>query len=447
MAAREGLTDAERFPLMSKQGQAMLDRLRQHPSAPVYNLRCGDRLTREKLEAVRRYEAALVSNEPAWQFRELPDWVIEYTDRCLRDVPIYRNGGGAANSFFDLPTVTRADLAREPWSFVPDARSLEDLMVYYTSGTTGKPLNVLSHPETASMRLPLFRKALRARGADVLGGRGRVAIAFICAQLSTLTYATISEFLGEAGVVKVNLNPAEWRDPDDRIRFLEDLDAEIYTGDPLSFMALADLPVKVSPRGMISSAMRLLPAVRQELEKRFQCPVADIYSTCESGPIAHAVEGGYAILPNDLYVEALDDEGRPVAPGEIGEITLTGGRNPFLPLLRYRTGDWASISYAGATPLLQNLEGRAPVVFRATDGRLLNNIDVATVLRPIPLAQFVLHQNADGSLLLRTRGGLHAERQAREALLQLFGQDQTVEVGTIPDDQWKVVPYSTDLCP
>ncbi len=37
-----------------------------------------------------------------------------------------------------------------------------------------------------------------------------------------------------------------------------------------------------------------------------------------------------SLLAQDVYVEI---------PGERGEITLTGGRSPYLPLLRYRTSD------------------------------------------------------------------------------------------------------------
>ncbi|HVY60689.1 MAG TPA: phenylacetate--CoA ligase family protein, partial [Planctomycetota bacterium] len=46
---------------------------------------------------------------------------------------------------------------------------------------------------------------------------------------------------------------------------------------------------------------------------------------------------GLHILPPDLLVESLE-------PSE--ELVFTGGRNPFLPLVRYRTGDRARLDRA-----------------------------------------------------------------------------------------------------
>jgi len=42
-------------------------------------------------------------------------------------------------------------------------------------------------------------------------------------------------------------------------------------------------------------------------------------------------------------VEIVGDSGAPLPSGEFGEIAVTGGRNPYLPLLRYRTGDFAAL--------------------------------------------------------------------------------------------------------
>ncbi|MFA6959075.1 MAG: AMP-binding protein [Thermoanaerobaculia bacterium] len=440
--ATEGLTDRERFPLLDEEGARMLSRLRQHPHAPRFNLRTGDRLDAAMLERVRRWEAAQRESSPRWLPGQPPDWVEPFAAQALADVPIYRRAGVA--SFEAFSSVTRADLAREPWSFVPDAAALDDLMVFYTSGTTGKPLYVVTHPEVPAKKLALYRKAIRACGGDMTGGAGRVALAFVCSQAKTLTYATISSLLGQAGAVKVNLHPSQWSDPADRAKFLDDLDPEVLTGDPIGFADLAALPVAIRPKALVSSAMTVTPSLRAKLEARFGCPVVDIYSTCESGPIALARGDFYEVLPADLYVETLDADGNNCAPGVVGEITLTGGRNPFLPLLRYRTGDYAALESRDGKPVLTQLEGRAPVRFRTTDGRWINNIDVATALRPLPLVQFSLLQKIDGSLLLRIRGDA-GESPLRGALESLFGAGQPLAIEPIPDDAWKVVPYSSDL--
>lgn len=448
--ASAGLTDAMRFPTATPDALAWLQSLRQHSHAPRYNFACGDRLTAEAVDRVRTFERELLAPAAPSPPGRLPAWVSAFAERCLREVPIYRRRGGETSDFHSLPTCDRNDLGREPWSFVPDGEPLDDLMVYYTSGTSGRPIDVLSHPETAAKRIPLFRAALAAHGSGLDGGADRVAIAFVCSQSETLTYASISAYLAGAGNVKINLRASEWRDPSDRVRFLDACRPEVLTGDPLSFSDLAELPVGVSvdwkPRGMISSAMALLPATRQRLEERFGCPVVDLYSTCESGPIAFGVaEGRHRVLPKDLHVEVLDDRGSPCEPGKRGEVALTGGRNPFFPMLRYRTGDHASLEIDGGVPCLVGLQGREPVTFTAADGRMINNLDVTTSLRPFALAEFSLRQKVDGVMEFRYRGPESAAAGIEQALVVLFGKSTRISFVAPPSDGKKLVAFETEI--
>ena len=76
---------------------------------------------------------------------------------------------------------------------------------------------------------------------------------------------------------------------------------------------------------------------------------------------------------------------------------MTGGRNPFLPLLRYRTGDWGRLDDAPCAcgdpmPRIVALEGRAPVLFRSAAGGSVNPVDVSGVLRAHPIVQHELVQ-------------------------------------------------------
>src|SRR5262249_24567435 len=150
-------------------------------------------------------------------------------------------------------------------------------------------------------------------------------------------------YFDSAGFAKINLNPADWNHPDDRRRFLEDCQPEIYTGDHFAFDELARLDLTARPKALISSATTLLPGQRARLEAHFGCPVIDMYALNEAGPVAYSRDAGHEVLPHDLYVEIVDDAGRPVEPGQRGEVVVTGGVNPNLPLVRYRTGDFAAL--------------------------------------------------------------------------------------------------------
>ena len=470
--------DYQNFPLLDESGAVMLRFLREHPNAPRYTHVGCDRLSAAGLERVRAYEAELLapaggrppvvhaevheagSLAPAGgRQQELPDWLHEFAAGCFQAVPFYRAYGALTlpvpAAFFDIPACNRDDLQAEPWAFVPDAQPLDDLVIYQTSGTTGHPLDILTHPEPLAMYLPLLRAALATRGVLLDAGANRVAIVCVCFQRSTWTYAAVLPALAQAGYAKINLNLAGWRAPSDREAFLDACDAQLYTGDPLSFIELSRLPLRTRPRALVSTAMALSPSLQRSLEERFGCPVFDLYSTNETGPIAVGGDGTFKLLQPRLYVEILDAEGNVCSPGTRGEVTVSGGFNPFLPLLRYRTGDYARLAFQGSEPVLVGLEGRPPVVFEGAAGQAINNIDVSNALKPFGLAQYALHQFRDGSLRLRVRAGhidLSQTNSAglvgvRAALLALFGAAQPLSIDAldaIASTGDKLVQYTRD---
>ncbi|MEP7359656.1 MAG: capsule biosynthesis protein CapK, partial [Anaerolineales bacterium] len=194
----ETLTEAERYPWLTDDARRRLQWLLEHPHAPRYNHRCGDRLTAAGLEQVRAYERRVHAAPPAWAPGQLPGWVAGFAAECLREVPFYRRHGAPPANFLDVPTSSRADLSREPWAFVPDSAPLDDLLVYRSSGTTGHPLTILSHPVTASSYLPLLRAALALHAVRLRGG-DCVSILLACFQQRTYTYASVSAYLDGAG--------------------------------------------------------------------------------------------------------------------------------------------------------------------------------------------------------------------------------------------------------
>jgi len=442
--------DADRFPILTDSGRRRLRWMREHPQAPRFNRLGVDRLTPAGASRVAAFEQALLSGPRGWRAAEVPRWVMEFAAFCCREVPAYRDPAPPA-SFFDLPTCTRADLSRAPWDFVPDTQPLEGLVVFQTSGATGHPLNIITHPEVLSHYWPLLRAALGEYGVALEAARDEtapVSVVVTCYQATTYTYAALSSYLHQAGLAKINLQPAEWRDPADRARFLDDCRPEVYTGDPVSLAELARLPLTARPKALVSTSMALLPGLRQSLAERFGCPVVDVYSMNEAGPIAVALpDGSHGLLTHRLYVEVLDEAGAPCPPGARGEITLTGGFNPFLPLLRYRTGDWASLDLGDPRRLrLVGLEGRAPVVFRAADGHAINNIDVTAALKPLALPQYSLHQFADGGLRLRAAPSPVAPDDIRAALLRVFGPPAALTIEPFdPAQTGKLVQYSRDV--
>ena len=448
-------TDEQRFPTLSEAGQRLLRWLREHPHAPRYTAASGNRLTADYLRRVRDYEAELESSPKGWAPGKQPEWPNDFVAMCYRAVPFYRRYGDQPRLLVDIPTLARADLSREPWAFVPDSLPLDDLIIHATSGTTGHPLVIPSHPIVGACYTPLYKAALHLHGLELKAGRGQICCALVGWQRKSFTYPSVTPHQDEAGHLKLNLHPDDWRDPADRAKFLDDCNPELYTGDPIAFAELMKLPLKTRPRALISTAVMLADGLRDELESHFGCPVLDMYSMNESGPIAVALPRSashtsqtYHLLQHRLYVEIIDPDGEPCLPGVRGEITLTGGLNFYLPLLRYRTNDNAALEWRDGQPVLVGFEGRPPVTFRATNGQMISTLDVTAALKPFAIPQFTLHQTANGALQLKVRRTAVETDTVRTALLAVFGSDQVVTVESVESlagENDKVIQYTREI--
>ena len=150
--------------------------------------------------------------------------------------------------------------------------------------------------------------------------------------------------------------------------------------EPLSRYLLENGSPSIRPRAIITSSETLGESVRELFEAAFECPVFDHYGAAEMAALITQCERGtYHPNPEFGIVEILRD-GRPVAPGETGEIVATGFINDAMPLIRYATGDHAVRSDAlcpcgRAFPVVQRIEGRRDDVLETPDGRLIGRLD------------------------------------------------------------------------
>lgn len=438
------LTEAERFPLLTPRGRQLLHALRQDPHAPRWNWPNGEQLDAAGLERVERFAHALNARHPAPN-----DWLQQFTDFCVAEVPFHRRRIAPGTPFAAVATCSRADLAPRVWEFVPDGEPLDDVIVFSSSGTTGHPAQIPFHPATAAAGIPLLERALAATGVTFPRGPEGVALSHVAAYRGAYTTAIVIAYLKEAGCVRVNLHPEPWHNPDDCRTYLDRFAAPVMLGDPQAFEALAGVGIEYAPRAMISSITHLSDALAADLTRRYGCPVLDVYALTEAGIVAVRTPEGHAVLPHDLHVEVLDEHDQPVPDGERGEVVLTGGRNPYLPLLRYRTGDFAALTTHAGRRVLVDLEGRQPVVFPLAGDRVVHSMEVTRLLRQFPLTHYQLHQDADGGFRFGYRGTA-AEDDLQAALRELLGNPPSLAVELLPadfDTRRKVVAYRSDRKP
>ena len=133
-------------------------------------------------------------------------------------------------------------------------------------------------------------------------------------------------------------------------------------------------------------------ALVAELEKNFGCRVFRHYGSTETG-LGGAVECGQRLWPHlrdDLWVEIVDEEGRPLPDGP-GEIVITPLTRRGMPLLRYRSGDEGELLNEACPcgSLMPRLKvfGRLADRFRLPGGRLLRASDFEAPLLALPFVR------------------------------------------------------------
>lgn len=438
--------DKKRMPTLDEQGSRLLRFLLDQPAAPVFRNRSGHHLTAAELIELKHREQQELLREPSPHRDDHQPWLPAFIDNCFRSVPFYRQYQCQGLPLEGIPSITRDDLSFDVSAFVPDHLTLDRMIAYTTSGTTGHPLIIPSHPQVAARYSIFHKQALSWNGIDTEEFNSDLAVVLAGYQEKCFTYVSLSPYLNNKALAKMNFHPVDWSHPDDRITYLDNNKPDLISGDPISLVELSRLSFQHQPRALLSTSMTLLDSTRHLLQQRFGCPVVDLYSLNESGPVAASVPGkqGFRLLQSHMLVEVVDSEGNAVPEGQRGEITLTGGFNDYLPLLRYRTGDYGVLKKHDQQWFICDLEGRPPVCFQTRSGQWLNNVDVTHLLAQFALSQFSLHQYDDGRLEL-IYSGIAQSATLQQVLEERFQFPVTVHLKTTVDSGEKIIQYTSDL--
>lgn len=164
---------------------------------------------------------------------------------------------------------------------------------------------------------------------------------------------------------------------------------------------------------------------RRSIETFFEVPVADGYGGRDSGFCAHQCpHGGMHVTSEHIIMEMVDAAGRPLPPGESGEIVITNLDNFATPLIRYRTGDIGTLLDTRC-PCRRGLQvigvvrGRQSDHLVASDGSLRHALSLIYVLRELSgVRQFQVHQKRDRSIDLRLVADHALNEQTRARALR-----------------------------
>jgi phenylacetate-CoA ligase len=178
---------------------------------------------------------------------------------------------------------------------------------------------------------------------------------------------------------------------------------------------------------------------RQLIGEAFGAPVANEFGSRDIGFTAHETPQGQLLLMSEsIILEVLDEQGRPVAPGETGEAVMTALESFAQPFIRYRTGDVVRLADApcragrGLHVIAEVLGRTTDFVVRA-DGTIMHALAVIYVLRAIAgVGEFRIVQHTVQDLEVQVVPNARWEAASRTAiesgLRQRLGEDVRIAI-------------------
>jgi len=222
--------------------------------------------------------------------------------------------------------------------------------------------------------------------------------------------------------------------------FLKDKKIKFIIGYPRALLPLAeycreqgDTAADFHIQGIITGAEPLLQLDRDVFENLFGCIVLDRYSSNELGVISHECRSHktHHLNLSSHYIEILKmDSDEPAGPGELGRVVVTDYFSDAMPLIRYDTGDTASLSERPCDcglygPVFEKIGGRFVENIHSTDGKIIHSMAIShlfTLSQCIVQYQFIQKGQFDYLIKLIVRKDFSDEEALREKLKSLLGE-------------------------
>lgn len=248
-----------------------------------------------------------------------------------------------------LPMTTKQELIDDQAANGPFGTNLtypvdRYVRFHQTSGTTGTPLRVLDTTESWDWWGRCWATVLSGAG---LTARDRLFMAFAFGPF--IGFWAAVEGARKIGAIMI---PGGGRDSQQRLELMREAGATALACTPTYALRLAEvareidfdlrsIPIRATVHAGEPGAN--VPATKMRIQETWNAKCFDHAGASEVG--AHSFEcevqpGGTHLIESEFIGEVLDPAtGKPVAPGERGELVITNlGRWGF-PVVRYKTGD------------------------------------------------------------------------------------------------------------
>jgi phenylacetate-CoA ligase len=308
----------------------------------------------------------------------------------------------------DLPIVTKAQVKSTPLQqrTAVDA-NLNSCLVNTTSGSTGPPITTLEDSYSAA-----FRDALNLRLMWAYGMRPLDRICRIRLGLRPELKFSLADKSGVWGFFRRRLHKTLLSDTDilDHLRFIAAFRPAVLIASASYCRALVRTCEELNEqlpsfRVVITSGELSDNSTRKLIENKFGAEVFDHYGIEEVGSIAWEcpTHSGYHVNTDSLFSEFLRDEER-VGAGETGELHVTSFHNMATPIIRYSTGDLATLieddcSCGRGLSMIRDIQGRMLDFVLTTDRHYISPMAIIDAFATISgIEQFKIIQEKNFSI-------------------------------------------------
>lgn len=309
--------------------------------------------------------------------------IVQYAKLC---VPFYARSlgeitDGVIKSVEDLrrlPFLTKSDLKKSRDDLIARER-FRFLTRKTTGGSTGEPVTIPKTRNAMAWELAATWRGYSWAGIDIGDRQGRFwGVPF---GVKDQARAKVIDFI--ANRKRCSAFAFTEQDLHDYTQILQKFRPTYFYGYVSMIEEYANyfLRTGATPpfnlKCIFTTSEVLTASKRQLIENTFSTRVFNEYGSGELGSVAHECEYGMLHVSAENMVIEVMDGNRVCNLGEVGELVITELNNLAAPLIRYRTGDFASLSgsqcICGKTlPVIENLFGRAYDTIRNQEGKLFH---------------------------------------------------------------------------
>jgi len=271
-----------------------------------------------------------------------------------------------------VPLTTKSEIRKNFRDIISRKVDVSRCRIVYTGGSTGVPLKIV-YDEYADD----YSKAVNLRSLMENG----LKFTSRWVEITNPTHIIPKKWFQHFGILSPRYISTQM-DVKEQVRILRDFHPEIISGFSSSLFLIAKeikkLGVRICPVGVFGTGDTLDRYTREFINSVFGVEMVDLFGCVELNRTAWECDRheGYHMDIDSVVIEFIKD-GKPVSPGERGEIVYTCLYNYAMPLIRYAIEDIGIPAKDGCScgrglPLMESVEGRKDDFVITSDGRTVS---------------------------------------------------------------------------